>query len=504
MHPGTLRRSAGTTVVTLVVMALALVLLLPAAGSAASRSHKPSAHGAKCRSARKAHRRPRACNARSKRPAAAAKPGRRAAPRPPKPSTSVPAGSTASGSTATAPAGGGPSTVGRPSSGGSASAGSGATGGNGTTGTGGSGATGATGGNGATGTGGGAAGGNGTTGAGGGTTGATASSLRIGLVANTQGWGTDLQQRQTEVASSGVRWIREELRWDVVEPQRGQWDFSWYDTVIGEAAKRGLTVLPLLMDTPAWAGPATSDIPADPTDYADYVAHVTARYGPGGSFWAAHPELPSHPATDFEIWNEPYFNFSSNNRVDPARYARLFKAAVVAGRAANPQAKFLMAATDDAYTYQSTWVNWAQAAHAAVPDLGQYVDGIAVHPYSKAYAPDTPFGSYSNDKFMRINVIRDNYRAEGIDKPFWITEIGWSTCSDATWCVSESNQATYTTRLFDIVRSQMSDWVQAVFLYDYDDVCDDNANPECRFGMLRRDHTPKPAWTALKAVTAAS
>jgi hypothetical protein len=328
--------------------------------------------------------------------------------------------------------------------------------------------------------------------------------LRIGLVANTQGWGTDLQQRQNEVASSGVKWIREELGWDRVEPQNNQWDFSWFDTVIGEAAKRGLTVLPLLMDTPSWAGSSVSDIPADPTNYADYVAHMVARYGPGGTFWAAHPEIPSHPATHFEIWNEAYFNASSNNHVDPARYARLFKAAVVAGRAANPQAKFLMSATDDAYTYQSTWVNWAQAAHAAVPDLASYVDGVAVHPYSKSQAPDTPFGSYSNDKFLRINNIRDNYRAVGIDKPFWITEMGWSTCTDTTWCVSESNQATYTTQLFNMVKTQMSDFVQAVFLYDYDDVCGNDADPECRYGLLRRDHTPKPAWAALKAVTAAS
>ena len=101
-------------------------------------------------------------------------------------------------------------------------------------------------------------------------------------------------------------------------------------------------------------------------------------------------------------------------------------------------------------------------------------------------------------------MIRDDYRAEGIDKPFWITEIGWSTCSDTTWCTSESNQAAYTTKMFNMVKTQMSDFVQGVFLYSYDDTCDNNGDPECRFGLLHRDDTPKPAWNALKAVTAAS
>ena len=75
-------------------------------------------------------------------------------------------------------------------------------------------------------------------------------------------------------------------------------DFSVYDTVMAAAASAGLKVLPVVMDPPAWrsTAPATGALRAmyPPRDVAAMAALTTAlvqRYGPGGSFWASHPEL---------------------------------------------------------------------------------------------------------------------------------------------------------------------------------------------------------------------
>jgi hypothetical protein len=327
--------------------------------------------------------------------------------------------------------------------------------------------------------------------------------LRIGLNADTQGWGSQMGARQDSVAPSGAKWLREQFDWRVIEPASGQFDWSRYDQLELTSAQRGFTVLPVLMSTPSWAGPTWNTIPSDPSAYADFVAHVTARYGPGGSFWTAHPELAAKAPQYFELWNEPYYPQFSDNRIDPGRYARLVKAAAGAGRAANAQAKFVMASeTDVQPTGSSGWVSWTDAMYAAVPDLNSYFDAVAVHPYSKAYAPDAPTNGYIHDKFQRISTIHDHFADHGgAAKPFWLTEIGWSTCSDTTYCVSEATQAAYTSKLFALTQSTYT-FVQAVFLYRSSDLGPTgSADPEQAFGLTHEDGSAKPVWNVLRGLT---
>jgi hypothetical protein len=329
--------------------------------------------------------------------------------------------------------------------------------------------------------------------------------LRIGLNANSQGWGTNAGVQQDKATASGVKNLREEFAWSGIEPTNNAWNWSVPDAVVTAGAQRGITILPLLFDTPSWAGPAKTDIPSNPAEYADYVAHVVARYGPGGTFWTSHPTLPANLAPQyFEIWNEPYYPQFSNNHIDPARYANLFKAAVIAGRAANPQAKFILASDTQIQTYTGSWVWWPDAMLDAVPDLGNYIDAIAVHPYSKHYSPDTPLGSYAPDKFLRLTQVHDHFAARGVNKPLWITEVGWSTCTgDTTYCVSESQQASYTATMFQMLHSSSLSYVKAVFLYHMQDLGTDQSNSEMFYGALHQDGSPKPVWNTLKSAVAA-
>ena len=331
--------------------------------------------------------------------------------------------------------------------------------------------------------------------------------LRIGVNADTQGWGSQMGSRQDSVASSGARWLREQFDWSVIEPARGQYDWSRYDQLELTSAQRGFTVLPLLMRAPSWAEPSWNTIPDDPSAYADFVAHVVARYGPGGDFWAAHPELADHAPQYFELLNEPYYPQYSAGRIDPGRYARLVKAAGQAGKAANPRAKFVAAAESDVKpTGSSDWVSWTDAMYDAVPDLNSYFDAVAVHPYSKNRPPDAPIGGYIHDKFQRIATIHEHFADHGAaDKPLWLTEAGWSTCADpGQECVSEEEQAAYTTKLFSMVRGVYRDFVGAVFLYRTSDLGPTgSSDAEQNFGLTHEDGTPKPAWRALRSVTGA-
>jgi len=323
------------------------------------------------------------------------------------------------------------------------------------------------------------------------------------LVANASGWGGDGTAGRLDQVSSdtGTHWLREEFLWSRIEPQHGQFDFSYYDHFMLLAAQNDFHVLPLLDDTPSWAGPNWNTIPSDPSDYAAYVAAVVKRYGPGGSFWSAHPELSSTAAPNtYELWNEPYQPGGNDNTYDPGRYARLVKAATTAGRDANPHTKYLLADEVTGQQVGSTWVPWIDALYQAVPDLNKYFDAVAIHPYgtdvTSLKAPG--FGQLRRTELLRSALVSHG----AADKPLWITEVGWSTCSHGSLCVSTTQQATNTTQLFHYLHTTWAPYVKAVFLYNYQDISNDNTSSFDNYGLTTTNDTPKPALTIYKAQAA--
>jgi polysaccharide biosynthesis protein PslG len=303
------------------------------------------------------------------------------------------------------------------------------------------------------------------------------------------------------VAAAGVTMERLELDWSAVEPRPGAWTFDGYDKEFALAARHGITMLPLLMNVPGWAGHGWNVFPSRPDAYARFVARVVGRYGPHGSFWRAHPDVPARPARWFEIWNEPYLSDFSAGGVNPAAYARLFKRAAAAGRRADRSARFLLEADLTGLPASGPAIPWVAPMFAAVPDLARWFDGVAVHPYTGTSSPKSFDPGSSRTQFKRIVQIRQQFAAHGAgSKPFWITEVGWSTCpADPIACVSEPTQAHYLRQAFQLVKADYP-WVKALFPYNYrDGVEAGGTDKEAWFGLIRRAGQPKPAWKVLRA-----
>jgi hypothetical protein len=326
--------------------------------------------------------------------------------------------------------------------------------------------------------------------------------LIVGLVANVSGWGGagTAPRMQQVVSQTGTKWLREEFLWATLEPTAGNFDFSYYDHFMQVAAEQGEHILPVVDDPPAWASPSWDTIPADPSAYASLIAQLAARYGPRGTFWAQNPTLDRASAiTTFELWNEPYF--SSN--YDPPAYANLVKAAATAGRAANPATRYLLSAEITGRQIGSTWLSWIDALYQAMPDLNNYFDAVAIHPYGSDLTGLSGIGS---NQMRRTELLRAAFVGHGAaDKPLWITEVGWPTCtSGSVRCTTEAGQLASLQQLTIYIHTTWSSYIQAAFIYHYTDNGTDRTNPENDYGLTTYDYQAKPALAAFQSFAATS
>lgn len=310
------------------------------------------------------------------------------------------------------------------------------------------------------------------------------------------------------MSATHVKWLRDVFLWSAIEPSPGRFTFAYYDRYVLLAARRGLHLMAQLLGTPRWAGHSALSVPRDPSTYAQYVAAVVRRYGPNGTFWRAHPRLAPSAIYVYELWNEPYIASGNGGDYDPARYARLVKAAAAAGHAADPTAKFLLEA-DMTGKFQRGWVWWVDALYRAVPDLDDYFDGVSVHDYgtdTRSLAPMIAGRPYPNyDRILRIEDLRRQFVARGAGaKPFWITETGWSTCTEAgAACVTPAQQAADLRTLFRDASTRWRAWVHAVFIYRFDDGSDPGS-VQGGYGLISADGTPKPALSEFRALAGGS
>lgn len=329
-------------------------------------------------------------------------------------------------------------------------------------------------------------------------------------MSGSDGWGgASTGPRLDQVTSqTGAKWLREEFDWSTVESAPGVFDFSYYDHFMLAAAQRGVHILAMLYATPSWAGPAVSAIPSDPSAFAQFVAAMVGRYGTNGSFWNQYPSLRPYAIQTWEIWNEPYASSGNDGHYDPGAYARLFKAAVIAGRAADPNAKFLLSSDMTSAMANGAWQWWTDAMYQAVPDLNNYFDGVATHDYGHdvtSLDPIIPGQPYPNfNRIRRIEDLRRQFVNHGAaDKPFWITEIGWSTCSDSSNCVTPAQQTANLTTLFGYLHGSWSSFVHAAFIYRYDDLTDPTST-QGGYGLVYQNDTPKSALAIFRQQAATS
>jgi hypothetical protein len=220
-------------------------------------------------------------------------------------------------------------------------------------------------------------------------------------------------------ARLGVGIVRQPFDWSHVE--RSGW--ALYDDNVARAAAAGVSVLPILVRRPE-LGP-----PRSRAAYARFAGDAVRRYGPTGSFWIEHPEVPFLPVHAWQVWNEPNIPNWWRGGVSARAYVRLLRAGAAAIRAADPGAEVVAAGLPNSKLGVPFLDYLDQMYRAGARGV---FDTLAIHPYSRDVG-----GVLALAERARAVMNRWHDRSR-----LWITEFGWSTGGGkSAFRVSERGQA---------------------------------------------------------------
>ena len=302
------------------------------------------------------------------------------------------------------------------------------------------------------------------------------------------------------MAQNGVGTVRLGINWAAVEPQPGPRNWTGYDTAVGNLATQHLRAEPLLLGAPAWA--STNGRPPIFTSgqrqaWTSFVAELASRYGHGGSFWRAHPELPYEPFEHWEVWNEPNLAGFWGGRPSPRQFVRLLRLTKSGIDRSDPAAVIgiggIFPPPRPRYGVSlQKFMDGIYRVHGA----RQAFDAVAIHPYASR-----PKGVLAATREARR--IMNRHKDRGT--PLWITEVGWTTGGThwrrSPFRATEPQQARFLRKTFRrLLAARQGLRLEHVIWYAWQDA----ANPNLPFpnytGLIRGDGSAKPSLGAFSRV----
>ena len=298
-------------------------------------------------------------------------------------------------------------------------------------------------------------------------------------------------------AEAGVAWERILFMWSELQPH-GPDDWNTLhvpDEWLQAARAQGREVVGLLKNTPYWATDADPPLEASPPRgldlpiddpgnlWAAFVRRAAAFYGPRG----VHRWI---------IWNEPDIPAGVHGQEwmgDIEDYYRLLKVAYLAIKEVDPGARVHLAGLT--FWHDRDWLRKFMAVAAADPEApahGYFFDAVSLHIYFQTSTVD-----------YIVNEARAALAAFGLSKSVWINETNASPDADPQWPVTRPRwrvdlreQASFILQAYAL---GLAAGVERIAVYKLIDTgLPPGGEP---FGLLRPDHSRRPAYSAYQLVT---
>ncbi len=220
---------------------------------------------------------------------------------------------------------------------------------------------------------------------------------------------------------TGVHLLRIAFGWDGIQPQKGAYDWLFWDDYVKTAVDEyGITLIPYICYTPRWnsTGDTTNYWNHPPTDYeafGTFVATIVNRYKKWIHSW--------------ELWNEPDIRgvFWSGTAEDLAKLTKIGAQAV---KKTDPEALVVLAGL----------AVHTEFTRALFRDYGisPYVDVVNCHDY-----PETWNSKPVEEIVPYVDTLAAIIRQYGRGQSLWMAEVGYSSFRTPEGSVSAQTHAIY-------------------------------------------------------------
>ena len=214
-----------------------------------------------------------------------------------------------------------------------------------------------------------------------------------------------------------VTTVRLGIDWKRFEATQGVYDWSLYDRVFGELAKRNILIIANFNTIPAWASVDQEGCSQEQLEiyacqlredaypaFEQAIEAAVSRYA-----WIEH----------WEYWNEP--EMWTHLGQDGSTYLRMLKSFYDIAHRVNPEVT-VAAQTLVGHEYMGYIYNLSEVAYGAGNEPW---DAISIHPYNFEYSP-VPGERPLEINYDRMNWLRDLMISRGDeDMKVWVTEYGW-------------------------------------------------------------------------------
>ena len=307
-----------------------------------------------------------------------------------------------------------------------------------------------------------------------------------------------------KMQDAGSKWVTTMLNWSDIEPTKGSYDWSSFDTKAQNAQAAGMDVFVLFTGNPSWAAALSGGPVTDTQDLVNFVTLMAERYdcdgvndAPGSPcvhYWSFYAE-PDNGDLVYAQRGKGYWGH------DGAGYAAMLSHISPAIHAADPQAKVLIGGL--AYDWfeeeggpfvRAFFTDTLSALNGYAGGASAYIDAAAFHfyPISAARWPTI------REKALEVRGIMDRHGVG--DLPLICPEMGyWSSPKFGS---SEQGQAH---RLVQMYVRGLSVDMQPLSWYKVFDAAEPNSAgdlyPDRTSGLLDVDGQPKQSYQAYQTMT---
>lgn len=323
---------------------------------------------------------------------------------------------------------------------------------------------------------------------------------RLGVNADlTQYSPSELRQQLTRMETANIRWIRQEARWDAMEPTAGDIQWGDWDRLVAILSEHpNLKIIVVFVHSPAWARhPDARDAltpsapPEAPSTFAAFASAFARRYG----------EIIDH----YQIWDEPNISSGWGGREPRASdYVALLQAGFTAIHAEDAASTVIAAGL--APTVETGPLNWSDdlfLREMYLNGAAPFMDAAAGKPYGFDLPPSERTVSREVLNFSRIVALREIMVEFGDgSKPLWASEWGWNSLP-STWTgtpspwrtVDSQAQVTFTQQALDRAEREWP-WMAGMILEHWQPEADVD-DPRWGFSLIDPLDRPTDLYSAL-------